>query len=1313
MMPGTLAVTVLLAALPAAVDVDTIIPRPKEIRLVGDPVALTGFCIVAARQQQARIAAEEINERISAVGGRKLPVRGLARPLPKGRLIVISPCTTEGLEAKQSGLKVSPSDPGRQGYVIQPVGRGKQLRLYLVGSDALGTLYAAVTCRRLIAKRNGRAVLQPAVVRDWPDFKYRQHGMAFAEHVRGDWYGILAAERKGDAARARGLAGDYVALQKRYYDWMLRTKINVAWHPVNYKPGDMPAQTTAAAAALREIHEYGLARGIEAMAGDTTAIGAYPRDKDNPDFKDVVRHRSHNRYFCWSRPAYHRRRARRAAEWLEAAGYRGYYLHSTDGGGWQNPELWKDRCPLCRKTYGDDRAKADSVVYDIYYREIKKRIPDLKFVAVIYPYTGRYLDRDYVYEQAAAQMGSGRAARDLADRTVAGLTRFIRRLDELLPKDVFVCIRESDRRHFDLARAAWGKRRFQLYYEYAFWKGWRPLFITTGLWTKTFHEATRDDILFSPSNKPWSEPTLMLGAECSWNVNRPGSREFDTKRWLEIGTAVAPPPQRRAFAGRACRRLFGETAGPLIAPLFAENISYMFITQPDEVMRRTRIDDPVATMLGQARAAGRAAESLEKLRQLQAKAPVLAGDRYGYFLNLYQPAQAAPILATHRAHVLAAKAAIGRGDRKATAGHLAAAREHLARAAPAWQAAQRNVPADKLFRAYVRKASVQGMLHHLDIQALQKEVDDLWSRRESLIAAHTIPRWYERTCRRREVLAVPAGGEIRPDGILDEEAWKRARPIERFVDYRVLRIEGLETQARLLYDANHLYVAFECRDPDPAGIGPTMPDRDEWSLCDSVEVLVAPRAGREFVHWIVDARGTVFDARTAAVPNGQSGYSRKWDGTARVGAAAGGDRWTVEMCIPKADLGIGPKAGRSCRALLCRNIVHTRPKGEAEQNAIVFLDGNSFHTVEKFAVLRFAERAERRPAPRLGLTLQPMSMRHVTTGDGAGTRVEGELRFGTDTYLHDVRVVASFTDGVEPLGRKQLGRVDLVRLLWRPEKPFFHLFGKELPGVVCTFGITAREGRWAFVRRYGSPRRDPAAGEGLYAAGVGGRDRSALAKPAFLSAGEPRAIRLSEGTIEFWVRPNWDVIPRGPGPDGALAHAFFNMGPIRPDHPYLSNHSSATIAHHRSGNLVCTLSNRNYESRTVQAGIRNWRKGQWHHVALQWKLDEGGKTAMALFLDGKLASDRCQAGGKGRNDRPLKMSLPPLPIQVGSMNTGYAPGQAAIDELRISSVRRYEKGFTPARHPKADDRALVLFHFDGTLKADAPKGAEATPGPAQ
>lgn len=1299
---------VLLAVcLPAGAAIDTIIPLPKEVRAVGEAVPLGGFRIVVAAGPRMRIAADEINERVVSLGRRALPVLELEDELPEGKLIVVAPCTT-----RTFGLEISPRDPGSQGYLIQPQGR----RLFLIGSDTLGTLYAAVTCRQLIFRRDGTVFLQPAAVRDWPDYKHREHGMAFAEHLRDQWYSISSAERKGNLDKARELALGFVRVQKGYYDWMLRAKINLAWHSTNIKPGDAPPDTTAVRAALKEIHEYGLARGIDSMAGDTTAIGTYPKDKDNPGFSDIVRHRSHNRYFCWSRLDYHRRRAKRAAKWLAEAGYTGYYLHATDGGGWENPELWKDRCRLCRKTYGNDRAKADATVFRVYYDEIKRRIPTVKFVAVIYPYTGRYLDPDFVTQRAAAQMGAGPPAREVGLRISRELTEFIRRLDTMLPEDVYVCIRESERRHFDLARAAWGKRRFQLYYEYAFWKGWRPTFVTTPLWTRTFHRSGYDDILFSPL-PAWSELTQLLGVDCSWNVGRPGAREFDTERWHEIGTAVPPPPERKTFALRACRFLFGDEAGPLMAPLWAENISHMFIAKPDEVMKRLTIDDPVATMAGQAEATGRAAASLEGLWKLHERRPVLSDRWYGYFLNWYRFTHGARILARHRTHMLAARRAIREGNRAQVEEHLAAAREHLTGSASHWETVRKRATGADLFRSYLRKTSREGMLFHLDTAALKAEADDLWERREKLIAAHTIPRWFERSCRRRTIVAAPASGPISVDGRLNEAAWAKARPIEHFMDYRALRFEALETRGRLVYDAENLYAAFECFDPSPSEITLAMPDRDEHALCDSIELLVAPgRGSKDFVHWIVDSRGTVFDARASRDPDGRVTYSPKWNGTAQVAVARTTDRWVVEMAVPATDLGVRPREGRSCAALLCRNIVHTRPKGEEEQNAIVFLDGASFHTVSKFAELRFTGAAERPPEARVGLVLQPMTFRHVTTGEGSGTAIGGDLRIETDRYLHDVRVSVSFTDGVRPLGRKHLGGAGLVRLIWRPKEPFFTVIREEVRGVVCTFKVTAREGEWIFVRRFGSPRRASVPHEKLFTEGTSGK---ALAGPVYFSSVAPETIQLAEGTVEFWTRPRWDVVPRGSGPGWSLEHTFFNMGPIRPDYPYLSNHDSLTISHETYGSLVCILSNSRYESRTVSASIRDWRRGQWHHVAVQWKLDDGGKpaaagkTSMAIFIDGRLASDRCRGSAKSPNTQPLEMRQLPLPIQIGSMNTGFAGADAAIDELRISSVRRYTGTFTPRERLEPNERTLALFHFDGTLDAAVPRGLKAICGPAQ
>ena len=1310
MRPFIALALITIASQTANADIDTIIPLPKEVQSVRGPVPLAGFQIVADGSGHARIGADEINLRIGSLGGKPLPVLDLTRPLPEGNQILLASCTAVGAELARHGLRVTPSDPGRQGYAITPAGAAPNLKLFLIGSDTLGTLYAAATCRQLIVKRGGRLMLLPAEIRDWPDYKYRQNGMAFAETLRGRWYSILSEERKGNLEKAQKLATDFVARQKRYFGWMLRAKINFAWNSTNIKPGDAPEQTTVVRAALKEVHEYGLARGIESMCGDTTAIGSYPRDKDNPDFKGVVRHRSHNRYFCWSQLGYHRQRAERAAKWLDEAGYTGYYLHATDGGGWQNPELWNDRCPLCRETYGDDRAKADAVVFRIYYDAIKKRIPDLKFVAVVYPYSGRYLDPEYVYSQAAATMGVGEPARRLAERTSQKITQFIERLNRLLPEDVFVCIREAERRHMELIRKSWGKRRFQLYYEYAFWKGWRPYFVTTPLWTKTHYFPEYDDILFSPLGA-WSEVTQLMGVECSWHTNRPGSGEMDKQRWIQIGTAVPPPPERKTFALRACRYLFGDEAGPLVAPVFAENISHTFITRPDEVLKRLDVDDPTKVMSGQAQATARAAASLDRLWDLQQKSPVLAGDAYGYFLNFYLMTHGAQVLAAHRAHMRSAQDAIARADRSGLEKALAAVRNHLEQAGPRWAGIWKKVPRDKLFCTYLRKKASRGMLSLFDVLELQKEADDLWGRREQLIAARTIPKWFERRCRSREVVAVPAEGAVTVDGRLDEPAWQDAWPIEHFIDHRMLRLEALETRARLACDSDALYVAFECLDPNPGEITATLPDRDEHQLCDSVEVLVAASGkSREFVQWIVDSQGTVFDARATMGDDGRVVYSRRWNGTATVAASRQADRWTVEMAVPRADLPTQPRAGKGCRVLLCRNIVHTRAEGEEEQNAIVFLDGSGFRTVEKFAQLRFAEADEKKPTPEVGLVLRPMIFKHVTTGDGSGTTVGGDLRIETDAYLHDVRLTGKFTDGVESLGQKELGSAQLVQLLWRPDKPFFVLFPTEAPGVVATFKVAAREGEWTFVRRFGSPKRRPIASDRLYASGVAGK---ALAAPAFLSSVDPKTIDLKEGTIEFWVRPNWDVTPRVSGPRGGLDHTFFNLGPIRPDYPYLSNRDSLTISHECYGNLTGLITNSHYEARSVAASIRHWRSGQWHHLAFQWKLDDGGRTSMSLFLDGKLASDVCRGSARHPNDRPLKTKALGLPIQIGSMNTGYRPADASMDELRISSPRRYSTTFAPDRRPNADRHTLALFHFDGSLQAEVPAGALCTAGPAQ
>jgi len=1303
------AACLILFAAPSYAAMDTIVPLPKEIRAVGDPIPLEGFHIVAANDEKSQIGAAAINQRIVSLGGKALPVGRLDGQLPTNRSIVIAPSVAEQLAAVTPSLDVTPTNPGSQGYVIQPNGGERNFKLLLVGSDELGTLYAAITCQQLILKKDGRLLLQPAAVRDWPDYKTRCNGTS----LRGKWHAIRSAEARGDLAKARQLAARWVESEERRYDWMLRAKINMVTDRSGILSGDAREETTVARDALKQIHEYGWKRGIEAIVFDTTSIGHFPEDKDNPDFNKCVLTKSNGRYYCWSRLDYHQRRAERAAKWLADCGYRAYYIHATDSGSWANPALWDDRCDECRKNYGDDHAKADAAVFGIYYRAIKQRIPDARIIAVVYPYTGRYLDSEYVYRDAASTMGQGGDAHRLAEQTKKKLTAFLQRLDLLLPPDLGICIRESEPRYVDLARQAWGRRTFYLYFEYAYWKGWRPYFLTTPLMTRSLYYPDYNDILYgNASGRGPRELTQLLGVECAWNVNRPKAMDFDSASWHDWGAVGDVPPERQAFAMRACRFWFGDDAGPLIAPAFAENISHEYICFPEEVLDHVKLDDPVRTMREQEQAAGRAAASLDKLWKLQQQSPVLSGDEYGYFLNLYQMTHAARILAGHRAAMMAARQAIQQGDRTEAHRQFAAARTLLDRETPAWAALNKKFSMNQRLISPHGKATTDGLLSTLDTEELRKETDDLAARCDELIAAQMLPGWFERSCRKRELVAVKVGEPIVVDGRLNEAIWSNAPRIEHFVDWRKLRLESLETAGRLAYDDAKLYVAMECFDPDPSDIATAMRGPDQESPCDSVEVLVAPQFGSgKIAHWIVDSHGTVYDARTMKADDGRIQHTEKWNGTAQVKVLRGSDRWTVEMAIPREDLGLRLKPGGLARILLCRNIIHSLPKGEQEQNAVLFLDGSKFQTVEKYARLRFANDKTVFPEPQVDVALRDVAFGHETIGDGSGTYFGGDFSLETDCNLHDVRITAEYSDGIQPLGKAELGTAPLVQLRWTPKQPLRIHVPIEVPGVVCSFVVSSREGKQSFKRRFGNPRRSKTPSDQLFAPGILGR---ALAVPAHFSSLTPPKLNVEEGTIEFWIRPSWNVVPRSVGPRGSLEHALLNIGPVRSDALSLSNRSSLTISHRAPGYLYAILSNNEYQARTVNAGIRDWQAGQWHHVALQWKLDNGGKTAMALYLDGRLASDRRRGSAKDPNDRPLKMKPLPFPVQIGSMNTGFRPADALIDELRISSVRRYHSRYVPQEKPFTPDTStLALFHFDGSLNAETPIGCRLVPGPVQ
>ena len=91
-----------------------------------------------------------------------------------------------------------------------------------------------------------------------------------------------------------------------------------------------------------------------------------------------------------------------------------------------------------------------------------------------------------------------------------------------------------------------------------------------------------------------------------------------------------------------------------------------------------------------------------------------------------------------------------------------------------------------------------------------------------------------------EAAAVREATALKVDGELTDEVWSRAPKIDAFLqrDPKEGAPASFETEARVAYDAQHLYVAILARDPDPSKITGFLTRRDTNSPSDWVSVLI-------------------------------------------------------------------------------------------------------------------------------------------------------------------------------------------------------------------------------------------------------------------------------------------------------------------------------------------------------------------------------------------------------------------------------------------------------------------------------------------
>lgn len=205
----------------------------------------------------------------------------------------------------------------------------------------------------------------------------------------------------------------------------------------------------------------------------------------------------------------------------------------------------------------------------------------------------------------------------------------------------------------------------------------------------------------------------------------------------------------------------------------------------------------------------------------------------------------------------------------------------------------------------------------------------------------------------RRVSAPPA-----LDGDLSDPAWQQAEPLTDFRQSNTGERPTDQTEVRLLYTDDALYVAFTCHESTPEKQIIKLTERDSavWTD-DSVEVFInTDGLGYPYYHLISNAAGVQYDA--LCTPDRPMDAS--WNGEWQVRTKRGSDRWTAELRIPFATLGVNePPAGRVWLCNFARNDHAARIREEFgdkwwDISSWGYGPGGGLHVPAKFRPVVFA-----------------------------------------------------------------------------------------------------------------------------------------------------------------------------------------------------------------------------------------------------------------------------------------------------------------------------------------------------------------------
>jgi hypothetical protein len=139
------------------------------------------------------------------------------------------------------------------------------------------------------------------------------------------------------------------------------------------------------------------------------------------------------------------------------------------------------------------------------------------------------------------------------------------------------------------------------------------------------------------------------------------------------------------------------------------------------------------------------------------------------------------------------------------------------------------------------------------------------------------------------------------DGIVGDDEWRGAAVVTGFIQYEPRRGDrsDVRTDALVLYDAGHLYVAFRAWDAEPITTQLTQRDAD-LLRDDAVAVVLDPTFDRRTgYYFITNALGTQADGR---ISDDGRGTESSWDAPWQSAASRTDYGWSAEFSIPLSSI---------------------------------------------------------------------------------------------------------------------------------------------------------------------------------------------------------------------------------------------------------------------------------------------------------------------------------------------------------------------------------------------------------------------------